>query len=64
MFDAERVGLNHEGNCGRCGGNVSMTTLVDHMVAGLFSLAFHCVLCGNITDEVIVNNRARFRVGS
>lgn len=38
-----------------------METLEDRGTTGIFVLAFHCVICGDIVDDVIIRHRTGFR---
>lgn len=49
------------GTCGRCGGMMIVEELEDASMAGIVVLALHCVICGDIIDDVIVRHRAGFR---
>ncbi len=52
------AGLQAGGACGRCGGMMMNENLEDASMAGIVVLALHCVICGDIIDDVIVRHRA------
>jgi len=50
-----------ETSCTRCGGFIIPEGFRD---SGSYSVGWHCLLCGEIVDHVILQNRARLLVPS
>lgn len=49
--------------CERCGGFMTKECLTDHQTTGGdgASVGFRCVLCGDVVDALILQNRRRAR---